>query len=43
MTSPMRTVIPVKDLDAAKELYGTLFGFEPSMDAAYYVGFEGDG
>jgi len=43
MTSGMRTVIPVKDLAAAKELYGTLFGVSPSMDEVYYVGFDVDG
>ena len=43
MTSGMRTVIPVKDLAAAKELYGTLFGVAPSMDEVYYVGFDVDG
>jgi predicted enzyme related to lactoylglutathione lyase len=39
----MRTVIPVKDLAAAKELYGTLFGAAPSMDEVYYVGYDVDG
>jgi len=43
MTSGMRTVIPVKNLAAAKELYGTLFGVAPSMDEVYYVGFDVDG
>ncbi|MCW2500757.1 MAG: hypothetical protein JWN87_2433 [Frankiales bacterium] len=40
MTSGMRTVIyPVKDLGQAKQLYSTLLGVEPDMDAAYYVGY----
>lgn len=43
MTSGMRTVIPVKDLAAAKELYATLFGVAPSVDEVYYVGFDVDG
>ena len=30
---------PVKDLAAAKALYGKLLGVEPYMDEAYYVGF----
>jgi predicted enzyme related to lactoylglutathione lyase len=37
----MKTVLyPVKDIAAAKQLYGTLFGVAPSMDEAYYVGFD---
>jgi predicted enzyme related to lactoylglutathione lyase len=44
MTSGMMTVLyPVKDLAAAKQLYGTLFGIAPDMDEAYYVGFNIDG
>jgi predicted enzyme related to lactoylglutathione lyase len=36
----MNTVIfPVKDLDRAKTLFGTLLGVAPYVDAAYYVGF----
>jgi predicted enzyme related to lactoylglutathione lyase len=36
----MRTIIyPVKDLAAAKTLYGALMGVTPYMDEAYYVGF----
>ena len=39
MTSGMKTIIyPVKDIAAAKQLYGKLFG-APSMDEVYYVGF----
>ncbi len=44
MTSGTKTVIyPVKDLAAAKPLYSALFGVAPSMDEAYYVGFDVDG
>ncbi|MDX6243284.1 MAG: hypothetical protein QOE76_1007 [Frankiales bacterium] len=41
MTSGLKTIIyPVKDIDAAKAVYGALLGVEPSMDQPYYVGFE---
>ncbi len=30
---------PVKDIEAAKELYGKLIGVEPYVDEAYYVGY----
>jgi predicted enzyme related to lactoylglutathione lyase len=30
---------PVKDLAAAKKLYGPLIGVEPYVDEAYYVGY----
>ena len=40
----IRTItIPVKDLTAAKHLYGTLLGVEPYVDEAYYVGFRPEG
>jgi predicted enzyme related to lactoylglutathione lyase len=40
MTSGMKTVIyPVKDIAAAKQLYGELFGVAPDMDEVFYVGF----
>ncbi|MGQ0805687.1 MAG: VOC family protein [Actinomycetota bacterium] len=40
MTSGMKTVMyPVKDIAAAKQLYGKLFGVAPYADEAYYVGF----
>jgi predicted enzyme related to lactoylglutathione lyase len=40
----IRTIIyPVKDLAAAKELYGALLGVAPSMDQPYYVQFDVDG
>jgi predicted enzyme related to lactoylglutathione lyase len=40
MSSGLTTVIfPVKDLDQAKTLYGTLLGVAPYADEPYYVGF----
>jgi predicted enzyme related to lactoylglutathione lyase len=40
----MKTVLyPVKDIAAAKQVYGHLLGVAPSMDEAYYVGFDVDG
>jgi predicted enzyme related to lactoylglutathione lyase len=40
MASGMKTITyPVKDLAAAKQLYGQLFGVEPYMDEAYYAAF----
>jgi predicted enzyme related to lactoylglutathione lyase len=36
----MKTITyPVKDLAAAKQLYGRLFGVEPYIDEAYYAAF----
>jgi predicted enzyme related to lactoylglutathione lyase len=32
-------IIPVRDLDAAKTLYGTVLGVQPYADEPYYVGF----
>jgi predicted enzyme related to lactoylglutathione lyase len=44
MTLGLKTIIyPVRDLETAKALYGTLLGAEPEMDEAYYVGFSVDG
>jgi len=44
MTSGMKTILyPVKDLDAAKKLYGALLGVAPVMDQPYYVGYNVDG
>ena len=44
MTSGMKTVLyPVKDIAAAKRLYGKLFGVAPDMDEPYYVGFNIEG
>jgi predicted enzyme related to lactoylglutathione lyase len=40
----MKTIIcPVTDLGAAKAQYSALLGVEPSMDEAYYVGYDVDG
>lgn len=40
MASGMKTITyPVKDLAAAKRLYGRLFGVEPYIDEAYYAAF----
>jgi predicted enzyme related to lactoylglutathione lyase len=40
MSDGIKTIIvPVKDLAAAKKLYGDLLGVEPYADAPYYVGF----
>jgi predicted enzyme related to lactoylglutathione lyase len=39
----MKTILyPVKDIAAAKNLYGPLLG-KPTTDEAYYVGFKVDG
>jgi predicted enzyme related to lactoylglutathione lyase len=35
-------VYPVKDLEAAKTLYGKFLGVEPYADGAYYVGYKLD-
>jgi predicted enzyme related to lactoylglutathione lyase len=44
MASGMETIIyPVKDLPAAKALYGRAFGVEPYVDQPYYVAFNVDG
>jgi predicted enzyme related to lactoylglutathione lyase len=44
MTQGLKTIIyPVRDLEKAKALYGSLLGVEPEMDEAYYVGFEAGG
>ena len=41
MTSGMRTIIyPVKDLDRAKAVFGSLFGLSPTVDEAYYIGYD---
>ena len=40
MTSGMKVIIyPVRDLEGAKTLYGTLLGTAPYVDQPYYVGF----
>jgi predicted enzyme related to lactoylglutathione lyase len=39
-TTGLRTVIyPVDDLEAAKRVYGALWGVAPLMDEPYYVGY----
>ena len=43
MTGISTIIYPVKDLAAAKELYGGLLGVAPSMDQPYYVQFDVDG
>jgi len=37
--TPNRVVIPVKDLVAAKKIYGAWLGAEPHTDTPYYVGY----
>ena len=32
-------VYPVKDVEKAKEFYGTFLGVEPYVDGSYYVGY----
>ena len=40
MTYGVKTIIiPVRDLAAAKALYGTVLGVEPYADEPYFVGF----
>jgi len=40
MASGMKTITyPVKDLSAAKQLYGQIFAVEPYIDEPYYVAF----
>ena len=41
MTTGMQTVIyPVRNLSAAKALFGALLGADPIMDEPYYVGYQ---
>lgn len=41
MNEGVKTIIyPVKDLAAAKTLYGSLLGVEPLMDQPFYVGYK---
>ena len=40
MPALTKVIHPVKDLAAAKAVYGALLGVEPMMDEPYYVGFE---
>ncbi|NUP52472.1 MAG: glyoxalase [Catenulispora sp.] len=41
-TSIRSLVIPVSDLDAAKAVYGVVYG-DPHTDQPYYVGYNVDG
>ncbi|WP_420312679.1 VOC family protein [Streptomyces sp. YS-B37] len=44
MTDGLNTIIyPVKDLGAAKALFGALLGVEPYADESYYVGYKAAG
>ncbi|KUL73713.1 MULTISPECIES: VOC family protein [unclassified Streptomyces] len=44
MTAGASTIIyPVKDLAAAKAVFGALLGVEPYVDEPYYVGFKDAG
>ncbi len=44
MTTGTRTVLyPVKDIAAAKQIYGALLGVAPIADAPYYVGYQAAG
>lgn len=41
MSEGVKTIIyPVKDLEAAKAVYGALLGVEPYADEPYYVGYK---
>jgi predicted enzyme related to lactoylglutathione lyase len=41
MSEGVKTIIyPVRDLEAAKALYGGLLGVEPYADELYYVGYK---
>jgi predicted enzyme related to lactoylglutathione lyase len=41
--SAMQTLLfPVRDLAAAKSIFGALLGVEPMADADYYVGYQTD-
>ena len=44
MTTGVTTLLfPVKNLDAAKAIYGALLGVDPIADSPYYVGYTIDG
>ena len=43
MTAIQTVIYPVKDLDAAKAVFGALLGAEPVMDAPYYVQYAAGG
>jgi predicted enzyme related to lactoylglutathione lyase len=41
MAEGVKTIIyPVKDLEAAKAVYGELLGVKPIADESYYVGYQ---
>ena len=40
---PDTIVVPVRDLAAATALYATFLGMAPSVESAWYVGFEAGG
>jgi len=41
MTQAIKLIVyPVKDLEAAKTLYGKFLGVEPYADTPYYVGYK---
>ena len=43
MTNGIKTIIfPVRDLAAAKKMYGQMLGVEPYADAPYYLGYKID-
>jgi predicted enzyme related to lactoylglutathione lyase len=44
MSASVETItFPVKDLDAAKQLFSALLGTQPYVDQPYYVGFRAGG
>jgi predicted enzyme related to lactoylglutathione lyase len=44
MTTGVTTLlIPVRDVDTAKAIYGALLGVDPIADGPYYVGYNIDG
>src|SRR5690606_29705583 len=43
-TQGIKTVLhPVKDLEAAKQVYTALLGVAPQTDSPYYVGYDAEG
>ena len=40
MPALTKLIHPVRDLAAARTVYAALLGVEPTMDEAYYVGFD---
>jgi predicted enzyme related to lactoylglutathione lyase len=43
MSAAIKTLYPVRDLAAAKTLFGHVLGVEPMVDEPYYVGYEIEG